>query len=233
MSQSYVKIWYLVVDKNGVSIDKNGALFGLRVPLDTEDLADLLNLITADIGYKVQQDVPLISVYLFEDITEFEKRNPLNLGLRLSQLVDLVGSYDNPLLVCWSKYESQVAASDLVKVVDSISAPSSFSKYKGKGSWVDVFTNKKPNIICHRQQSESSTPPVSLLCKQFADFVVDIDNIAVDGKDCMFVYQLCYYMGGSFIDQQARQEKFSSLFMNTPGMLYIVRMWRNRYQLGL
>ncbi|KAI3653878.1 hypothetical protein MP228_001825 [Amoeboaphelidium protococcarum] len=78
MSQSHVKLWYLVVDDNGVSIDKYGALFGLRVPLDTEDLADLRKLITADIGYKFQKDVPLISVHLFKDIIEFEKRNPLN-----------------------------------------------------------------------------------------------------------------------------------------------------------
>ncbi|KAI3639203.1 hypothetical protein MIR68_002733 [Amoeboaphelidium protococcarum] len=217
MSQSHVKLWYLVVDDNGVSIDKYGALFGLRVPLDTEDLADLRKLITADIGYKFQKDVPLISVHLFKDITEFEKRNPLNPGLSLSQLADCGRSYDNPLLICWSRYESQVAESDLAKVVDSISAPSSFSKYKGKGSWVDVFTNKTRNIICHRQQSEASVPPVSILCKQFADFVVDLDSIAVDGKDCMFVYKLCYFMGGSFIDKQARQEKFSSLFYEYTG----------------
>ncbi|KAI3653879.1 hypothetical protein MP228_001826 [Amoeboaphelidium protococcarum] len=65
--------------------------------------------------------------------------------------------------------------------------------------------------------TEASIPPVSILCKQFADFVVDLDSIAVDGNDCMFVYKLCYFMGGSFIDKQARQEKFSSLFQEYTG----------------
>ena len=103
-----------------------------------------------------------------------------------------------------------------------MAAPSSFSKDRNKGCWVEFLRQHPDKIICHRDVSEKCSVPVRLLSPIFTEFVRDLDNIAVCSQDCAFVDILTDSMCGAFDDENGRRLKFVELFQLYTGLNLIV-----------
>eukprot|EP00475_Leptophrys_vorax_P035082 TRINITY_DN5741_c0_g1_i5.p1 TRINITY_DN5741_c0_g1~~TRINITY_DN5741_c0_g1_i5.p1 ORF type:complete len:528 (+),score=101.91 TRINITY_DN5741_c0_g1_i5:24-1607(+) len=101
-------------------------------------------------------------------------------------------------------------------------APSSFSNYRNKGCWVDFVREHPDKIICHRDKNEKFSIPVCLMNPVFAQFVHDLDHIAVFSQDCVFVDSLTDSMCGAFKNEKERMYKFFELFQEYTGWKLLV-----------
>jgi hypothetical protein len=101
-------------------------------------------------------------------------------------------------------------------------APSSFSKDRSKGCWVEFIKNHPDQIICHRNASEKPSVPVCLLSPVFTQFAQDLDTISISSSDCEFVTNLTDSMCGAFSSEGERMHKFFDLFETYTGWKLLV-----------
>lgn len=111
--------------------------------------------------------------------------------------------------------QTEISIVDLKK---EMSAPSSFSKHKDKGCWVNFLRQHPDTIICHRDNTEKSYIPACLLSPRFMEFVHDLDHIAISAQDCAFVIDLTDSMCGSFDNETQRMNRFVELFEAYSGL---------------
>lgn len=113
------------------------------------------------------------------------------------------------------KMQTEMSLFDLKK---EMPAPSSFSKHRDKGCWVDFLRQHPDTIICHRDNTEKSLIPACLLSPRFMEFVHDLDHIAISAQDCAFVMDLTDSMCGSFDNETQRMNVFVELFEAYSGL---------------
>lgn len=97
-------------------------------------------------------------------------------------------------------------------------APSSFATSKGENSWVVVLRQDiegKPT--CRRLENEVVRPRLTILCKEFFDFSMNIDSIKHGTKDCLFAREVCRLMGCDYDNEEARMEAFRTAFEEYSG----------------
>eukprot|EP00557_Chaetoceros_sp_GSL56_P008713 CAMPEP_0176496178 /NCGR_PEP_ID=MMETSP0200_2-20121128/11059_1 /TAXON_ID=947934 /ORGANISM="Chaetoceros sp., Strain GSL56" /LENGTH=541 /DNA_ID=CAMNT_0017894121 /DNA_START=97 /DNA_END=1719 /DNA_ORIENTATION=- len=113
------------------------------------------------------------------------------------------------------KMQTEMSIVDLKK---EMPAPSSFSKHRDKGCWVNFLRQHPDMIICHRDNTEKSFIPACLLSPRFMEFVHDLDHIAISAHDCAFVIDLTDSMCGSFDNETQRMNTFVELFEAYSGL---------------
>jgi hypothetical protein len=101
----------------------------------------------------------------------------------------------------------------LVQFIQSLPAPSSFSKSSAREGWFKYLVKKgyKEKLVCHRYATEKRGIPVTLMCPFFGDFVRNCYFINIDSNDCTFAMKLMSKMSGRFEDENARAEEFRDI----------------------